>query len=53
MKHNQSSSAEIGRCIDRVGPVATDVEMDLKGSRSLTNEQRVDAADDQGDNDSR
>ena len=40
------SPAQIHDAVNRVGPVAADVEMHLKGSRSVTNEQRVDAAED-------
>ena len=35
---------QIKEAIDAVGPLATDVEMHLKGSRSITNADRVDEA---------
>tara|TARA_R110002124_G_scaffold197002_1_gene364127 strand:- start:211 stop:579 length:369 start_codon:yes stop_codon:yes gene_type:complete len=41
------SPDQIRDAINQVGPVATDIEMHLKGSRSTTNEQRTEAADEQ------
>jgi hypothetical protein len=37
-----TTEAQLRDAVERVGDRATDVEMDLKGSRSTTNTERVD-----------
>ncbi len=41
-KKLDATESQIREAVDRVGDRATDVEMDLKGSRSTTNTERVD-----------
>ncbi|VWX63648.1 conserved hypothetical protein [Burkholderiales bacterium 8X] len=45
-KKLDSTHDQIKEAVETVGPLASDVEMHLKGTRSTTNTERVDEVDD-------
>jgi len=47
-KKLDSTEMQIKDAVAAVGPLATDVEMHLKGSRSTTNTERVEEVNDSG-----